>query len=363
MEGAQDTCCWISPPLAHAAVAAGSRAVHDAQSPRDGTVVEKELLCQPFYPLMYVPYAESLLRCAKFKQQQQQQQRPRVVGCSPERSLIGRLLDRRGWFSKLEPLLVLSLSLVGITCELWFHPGNVYWRKLYSSDGALLDDNLNVWQHALMYGAFSISAFVSLLHSPSARSAVPSERSTLVPASLPFVFLGLAFLNEAILFGFHLTDGRDAVAQVDHTLLTYVIFLTAAITICQCFAARARNNFVLAMARAYCTLLQGSWFFGIANNEYAEEYKLDASKPGHVMAVPMIFCIHALGWLIFLLLLYYLIVAQGLHAFAREHVGRGGSAFLGSVHDLDGDAGPRSVSSACACDGPGNSKQRRTSAH
>ena len=189
-------------------------------------------------------------------------------------------------------------------------------RRLYSKDGALLEDNLNVWQHALMYGAFSLSAFVSLLHSPSARAARPSELGSLVPASMPFAFLGLAFLNEAVLFGFHLTDGRDAVARVDHTLLTYVIFATAAITLCQCCAARARNSFLLAAARAYCTLVQGSWFFGIANNEYAPAYKLDASKPGHVMAVPMIFCIHALGWLVFLLLLYHLAVARGLRASA-----------------------------------------------
>ena len=237
---------------------------------------------------------------------------------------------------RAEPILIAALAGVGIIVELFFHPGNTYYRQLYI-DGELADEHLNVWQHAVMYLGFGVSGVASLcfqrlpmatLHHHICGGAGGisgggmhrhrhyhyTHACDTTGSAIAFVVLALAFVNEATLFGFHLADGRDAIAAVDHTLLTYTIAATAAVIFAQAAivtsAYSSANSFVLSCARGYLTALQGTWFYQIGMNEYSNQHKLDANKMGHVMFVPVLFCIHAIAILVVFLALYYLMVAR-----------------------------------------------------
>lgn len=237
---------------------------------------------------------------------------------------------------RAEPILIAALAGVGIIVELYLHPGNTYYRQLYI-DGELADQHLNVWQHAVMYLGFGVSGVVSLCfqrapmtihhHISGGASSISGGGAhrhrhyhytnayiDTTGSVIAFVVLALAFVNEATLFGFHLADGRDAIAAVDHTLLTYTIAATAAVILAQAAtltsAYSSATSFVLSCARGYLTALQGTWFYQIGMNEYSKNQKLDANKMGHVMFVPVLFCIHAIGILVVLLALYYLMVAR-----------------------------------------------------
>ena len=61
----------------------------------------------------------------------------------------------------LEPLVKLTLPLIGALGELWL--GHESWRSLYQADGKFFVNNLNDWQHATMYLSFFLSGIVDLL--------------------------------------------------------------------------------------------------------------------------------------------------------------------------------------------------------
>ena len=145
---------------------------------------------------------------------------------------------------------------------------------------------------------------------------------------------------QALLFGFHL-EGRSKIAVQDHTLLTYVVIANAFVCIVQSFTASSapssscsggggiisdnnnsssmhinhvHNSFTLAMSRAFLTLLQGAWFYGIAQNEYSSMGKLNPESAGDLMFVPFQFCIISMTIIIAIGVLYYIIVIQGVRA-------------------------------------------------
>jgi len=62
----------------------------------------------------------------------------------------------------------------------------------------------------------------------------------------------LAFIVEAVLFTFHL-HGRTQLDVITHTLLVYVIYACAVVTILE---MRHRRSVIVAIARAYTVLLQ-----------------------------------------------------------------------------------------------------------
>ena len=72
-------------------------------------------------------------------------------------------------------------------------------------------------------------------------------------------FLGLALVIEGLLFAFHLKG--TALDMKLHLLLVLVIFFAAA----ACFAEISNpHSMLLSTARAQLVLLQGFWFFQIA---------------------------------------------------------------------------------------------------
>lgn len=91
----------------------------------------------------------------------------------------------------LEPALKVLLPSIGALGELWL--GHESWRSLYASDGKFFVDNLNDWQHSLMYLCFILSGGVDLLGHYAG-----------LPAAMEHTFLGLAFLGELLLLAFHL---------------------------------------------------------------------------------------------------------------------------------------------------------------
>ena len=123
-------------------------------------------------------------------------------------------------------------------------------------------------------------------------------------------------------------------------LLTYVIVATACICILQAITASSaqtsnkyadttsndlkmqddisichvHNSFAIAMSRAFLTIVQGVWFFGIAMNEYSINNKLEAANPGDVMFVPFMFCILSMSILACICILYYCIIIRGILA-------------------------------------------------
>ncbi len=56
------------------------------------------------------------------------------------------------WAAPLEPRLKLLLPLAGVVVELWFHPGNVYYRRATDGEGRFVEDNLNNCAHRAIGG-------------------------------------------------------------------------------------------------------------------------------------------------------------------------------------------------------------------
>ena len=167
----------------------------------------------------------------------------------------------------LEPLLLTALPLFGCFVELYFHPGDLWYRAAVTPDGArFVDDNLNNWQHAAMYSAFAFSGACALaLAQPLARV-------------VGFLTLAQAFAVELLLFWFHLRMQTGLVAEV-HVCLCLavagcVVAVLAEAALCDTGAVAP------SLARAFFTLLQGTWFCQAAHILYGEQASLPASMRG-----------------------------------------------------------------------------------
>ena len=77
------------------------------------------------------------------------------------------------------------------------------------------------------------------------------------------VFLGLAFLTEGVLFGFHLKGSHLDVAV--HTLLVLVVLATAG---CCMMEPAMSSSMLVPAARVHLVIVQGAWFIQIAQILY-----------------------------------------------------------------------------------------------
>ena len=89
-------------------------------------------------------------------------------------------------------------------------------------------------------------------------------------ANLLQAFLGTAFLVEGLLFGFHLKG--TALDMKVHYILVLIVLANSA----TCFLEiAAPSNFLLTTARAQFTLLQGLWFYQVAEILFKGKLQLD----------------------------------------------------------------------------------------
>ncbi|ESN99147.1 hypothetical protein HELRODRAFT_95099 [Helobdella robusta] len=104
-------------------------------------------------------------------------------------------------------------------------------------------------QHATMFFFFGLSGVVDIL----------MHHGAPLPENTDYAISCLSFIVEDVLFMFHL-HGRTKLDVILHTLLLYVVH---ACVICVLFEVRFRNNVVVALARSFLVLLQGTWFWQV----------------------------------------------------------------------------------------------------
>ena len=80
-----------------------------------------------------------------------------------------------------------------------------------------------------------------------------------MPAGSEFLCNAVAFVSEFLLFQFHLLNQKELDTLI-HTLLLYAI---GACVISMLLELRYRESALASFARAYFTLLQGTWFWQV----------------------------------------------------------------------------------------------------
>lgn len=181
----------------------------------------------------------------------------------------------------LEPVLLTVLPLVGVAVELFFHPGDLWWRAAVTADGERFDfENLNNWQHAAMYAAFAFCGACALaLAQPWARS-------------VGFAALVQAFAIELMLFWFHLRMQSGLSADV-HVLLCFAVGGCAVSVFAEGLLSDS-GAIVPTLARSFFTILQGTWFCQAAHILYGSK-PWSADDMGNSMMLPVVFSAHVLG--------------------------------------------------------------------
>jgi hypothetical protein len=193
---------------------------------------------------------------------------------------LPRALPAQRWprLRLLEPTLKVALPCFGAFCELYFHPGGSRFNAIWLRDGSALDPGHgSFWMHACMYFCFALSGVVDLF------------AARLLPPGASFAALAGAFAAEAFLFYFHQTAQTGFLQEI-HLLLVVAIALCAAATALE----GATSNGLAALARAYFTLLQGSWFAQICHAVYGNRKWPD--DMASAMFAPVYFCLHLLWW-------------------------------------------------------------------
>uniref|UniRef100_A0A6A7GB76 Transmembrane protein n=1 Tax=Hirondellea gigas TaxID=1518452 RepID=A0A6A7GB76_9CRUS len=105
-------------------------------------------------------------------------------------------------------------------------------------------------QHITMYMFFNIAASISILR----HYRYP------LPADIEYICMSLAYFIEGLLFFYHL-HGRPHMDVQVHIFLVYV---TGFSTVAALVEMKYRHNVIPALARAYFTCLQGTWFYQVA---------------------------------------------------------------------------------------------------
>lgn len=155
----------------------------------------------------------------------------------------------------IEPSLKIAITLLGISGELWW--GHPTWRYMTCEEegprqGHFDVGHLNDWQHAAMYQFLLLSGVVDLL-------ALRMD----LPHGCQATFLGVSFLNQALLMGLHTKpDPLDALC---HKLLT-LLFLAVAVFVFMEMAFP--RSLVVSLFRVVSMLALGQWLLVIAHIIY-----------------------------------------------------------------------------------------------
>lgn len=177
---------------------------------------------------------------------------------------------------KLEAWLKAILPMVGMFAEVYFHPGDLYYRSLFGDDGNIASSNVNNWQHFTMYLFFSMSGWLDIF----------GEKANM-PESFNQSYLALSFWMEATLFWFHLKM-QFGLMNTIHFLLVLCVLGSAIACTWESIYPESINAAAL---RAISTVFQGTWFFQTANVLYGTN-KWSLDWMANDMILPVIWCWH-----------------------------------------------------------------------
>ncbi|GFS13804.1 transmembrane protein 45B [Elysia marginata] len=167
----------------------------------------------------------------------------------------------------VESLMKISLSAFGMFAEITLNLPHLA---------------MGIVQHATMYFFFMTSGIVDLcLH-----YGVP------LPPGTDYASLALALTVEGLLFVNHL-HGRSELDVQLHMLLAYVVFSTVLVLLLE---IKFNKSALLSLARAYLTILQGTWFWAVGVILYGHGKPNTAwtgDKPMEVMQATIYFTWHA----------------------------------------------------------------------
>ncbi len=148
-------------------------------------------------------------------------------------------------------------------------------------------------QHATMYFFFMMSGIIDIL---------VHHRISVIPPGIEYVTVMLALIAEGILFKFHL-HGRSDLDVLIHTFLLYAIYGSIL-----AFAAEMyfRTSLMVALVRAFFTLVHGTWFWQVGFILYNPNPKAvpwNESDHQQMMVATMIFTWHLAAVMILVLLI------------------------------------------------------------
>jgi len=155
--------------------------------------------------------------------------------------------------------------------------GEIIWSFKYNF--GILTGNV---QHVTMFVFFGASGIVDV---------ISHYKKNILPPNTDYACLLLAFINEALLFKFHLHD-QSSVNVIIHTLLLYTILSTVVL---MALETKVRYSPVVSLARSLSVLLQGTWFWqtGYLLFSSSETWKqLDEEDHGLMAVIVVMFSWH-----------------------------------------------------------------------
>lgn len=168
--------------------------------------------------------------------------------------------------------------------------------EIYTAfEGGSMKSMANV-QHATMYAFYGVSGIVDIL----VRLRTP------LPPKTDYALLVLVTVVEGFLFKFHL-HGRPPLDTEVHTFIVYVCVIQAL------FIALEMNNprnVFLALGRAYCVVLQATWFLQVGfilHNPLPSAVPWDVHDVRNMTLAASIFTWHMLGVLFYIALMGWLV--------------------------------------------------------
>ena len=179
-----------------------------------------------------------------------------------------------------EGLIIIVCTLVGIVGELTWGDWQLVARDGHGHHAHFV--HLNNFEHATMFSLFFIVGLITVIDSMVSSSLQ-------FPVGIDRLALALAYAVEGLLFFYHL-DGRPGMDVRLHELLIYAILgCVGAVLLEIAFP----TSLLCIIARSFCSLLQGSWFFQIAHVLYGSSpWEETDENSGFVV---LAFCWHILG--------------------------------------------------------------------
>ncbi|CAH1800253.1 unnamed protein product [Owenia fusiformis] len=119
-------------------------------------------------------------------------------------------------------------------------------------------------QHITMFAAFGLSGLIDIL----------MHHDFPIPKGMDYVGMLVAVMVEGVLFLFHLHGRKPMDIQV-HILLVYVLGASIVSLLVEMYI---QNSVLAALARSYCVLIQGTWFWQVGAILYPHHVNPNASR-------------------------------------------------------------------------------------
>ena len=145
-------------------------------------------------------------------------------------------------------------------------------------------------QHMTMFFFFGLTGVVDLL----------VHHKVALPSGAQYAAILLALIVELVLFRFHLHGRTDMDVQM-HTLLMYSVVLSIVVVAVE---FRYQNSALCMLARCFCALLQGTWFFQIGFVLYppfSDKSGWDENNHEQMLLITAMFAWHMAGHVTFII--------------------------------------------------------------